>query len=334
MPWRKTKEPYFIWLSEIILQQTQVSQGLPYYEAFVSNYPTVYHLANATEEEVLKLWQGLGYYSRARNLHYTAKYIVEEFKGVFPNSYKELTKLKGVGDYTASAIASICYDESCAVVDGNVYRALSRIYGIEQPINSALGIKQFKELAQSLLPRNEIGEHNQAVMEFGSIQCKPSNPKCDDCPFSKTCVAFNTNRINVLPVKIGKLKVKKRYLNYLVFQSLDNKTILNKRTEKGIWRNLYEFPVVETDKSVSKKVLADHKDFLSIIRDEYQLSLYNEKQLIHRLSHQHLYTKFWLVEVEELPKEGIPISNIESYPVPILIANFMESFGFLKAKNI
>lgn len=334
MPWRKTKEPYFIWLSEIILQQTQVSQGLPYYKAFVSNYPTVYHLANATEEEVLKLWQGLGYYSRARNLHFTAKYIVEECKGVFPNSYKELIKLKGVGDYTASAIASICYDESCAVVDGNVYRALSRIYGIDQPINSALGIKQFKELAQSLLPRIEIGEHNQAVMEFGSIQCKPSNPKCDDCPYSKTCVAFNTNKINVLPVKIGKLKVKKRYLNYLVFQSLDNKTILSKRTEKGIWRNLYEFPVVETDKSVSKKMLADHKDFLAIIRDGYQLSLYNEKQLIHRLSHQHLYTKFWLVEVEELPKEGIPISSIESYPVPILIANFMESYGFLKAKNI
>ena len=185
LPWRKTKNPYHIWLSEIMLQQTRVAQGLPYYLKFTEAFPTVFDLANADESYVLKLWQGLGYYSRARNLHFTAKYIAEELNGVFPNTYKGLLKLKGVGDYTASAIASICYSEPTAVVDGNVYRVLSRYYGIDTPINSTKGIKDFKELAQQILDKENIGAYNQAIMDFGAIQCKPKSPNCGECPLSR-----------------------------------------------------------------------------------------------------------------------------------------------------
>jgi A/G-specific adenine glycosylase len=334
MPWRKTKDPYLIWLSEVILQQTQVKQGLPYYESFAMEFPTIKDLAEASEEKVLKLWQGLGYYSRARNLHYTARYIAQELDGIFPTTYNEIIQLKGVGDYTASAIASICYDEPCAVVDGNVYRALSRIFGIQTPINSVQGQKEFKALAQSLLSSSNIGEHNQAVMEFGSIQCKSSNPDCGICPFSSSCVAFQTNTIKLLPVKIKKLKIRKRHLNYLVFISLNDRTILKKREEKGIWQNLYEFPLVETNGSVSKTKLASLDNFKTLVPNDYNLILHNKKEVVHKLSHQHLHTKFWIVEIDEIPNGGIPLSDIKDYPVPILIANFIEQFEYLGVKDI
>lgn len=252
-PWRQTKDPFRIWLSEIILQQTQVKQGLPYYEAFVSTYSTVFELANANESDVLKLWQGLGYYSRARNLHATAKYIANECDGIFPNNYKDLLKLKGIGDYTASAISSICFNEVSAVVDGNVYRVLSRYFGIETPINSAKGIKEFKQLAQELIDKNKPAEFNQAIMEFGAIQCKPSNPDCSVCPFNSSCVALQKNMIGLLPIKLKANKVKKRYFNFLVFVSTNRKTILEKREGKGIWQNLYQFPLIESDKSLDYK---------------------------------------------------------------------------------
>ena len=190
LPWRQTKDPYFIWLSEIILQQTQVNQGLPYYVKFTENFPTIYHLASADESAVLKLWQGLGYYSRARNLHATAKYVVSELDGKFPNNYKDLIKLKGIGDYTASAIASICFNEATAVVDGNVYRVLSRYFGIDTPINSSKGAKVFKQLAQELIDLKDPATFNQAIMEFGATQCKPQNPDCKICPFNASCIAF------------------------------------------------------------------------------------------------------------------------------------------------
>ena len=214
LPWRKTNNPYYIWLSEIILQQTQVRQGLPYYEAFIANYPTIFDLANANESDVLKLWQGLGYYSRARNLHTTAKHIVYKLNGVFPNTYKELLKLKGVGDYTASAIASICFNEPTAVVDGNVYRVLSRYFGINTPINSSKGVKEFKNLAQQLIDIKKPAEFNQAIMEFGATLCKPKNPNCNICPFNNSCIAFNKSSINNLQVKIKSAKAKKKHFNF------------------------------------------------------------------------------------------------------------------------
>ncbi len=247
MPWRETSDPYCIWLSEIMLQQTRIEQGLPYYLAFTNAYPSIFDLANASEEEVLKLWQGLGYYSRARNLHATAKYIAFELNGKFPETYEGLLKLKGVGDYTASAIASISYNEPVAVVDGNVYRVLSRYFDIDTPINSTAGIKEFKLLAKELLDKEDPATYNQAIMEFGALQCKPQSPLCNTCPLSASCLALKNNKISMLPVKLKKGKIKKRYFNYLVFQSEENKTILEKRSGKGIWEGLYQFPLIETD---------------------------------------------------------------------------------------
>lgn len=329
LPWRQTKTPYFIWLSEIILQQTKVSQGLPYYEAFVANYPNIFELAKAKESDVLKLWQGLGYYSRARNLLATAKYIVSELNGIFPNNFKDLIKLKGVGDYTASAIASICFGETTAVVDGNVYRVLSRFYGINTPINSSKGIKEFKELSQQLIDKKHPSDYNQAIMEFGAVQCKPKNPNCNICPLLQNCFAFHKNRIEELPVTLKKTKVKQKYFNFLVFITEDNTTILEKRLGKGIWQNLYQFPLIETKKSIAfdafEKLLENHD---LVTGAPFNLSLYNKDEIIHKLSHQHLYSKFWIVNVENLKVKGIPFISIHDYPVPVLISNFIKTFNF------
>lgn len=328
LPWRETKNPYHIWLSEIILQQTQINQGLPYYEAFVSNFATIFDLANAKEEQVLKMWQGLGYYSRARHLHQSAQYIVNELHGEFPKTYKDLLNLNGVGDYTASAIASICYNERTAVVDGNVYRVLSRYYGIKTPINSTQGIKDFKTLAQSLLPSNDIGDYNQAIMEFGALQCKPKNPNCNACPLNNSCIALELDIIETLPVKINKTKVSKKYFNFLVFIS-NNKTILHQRTTKGIWKNLYQFPLVETTKPLTQKQFEVNSDIINLLnKTEYQFSLYNQKDIVHKLSHQHLHTKFWIITVDRLPQKGLYISDIDNFPVPILIQKFIDEFNF------
>lgn len=329
LPWRKTKNPYNIWLSEIIMQQTQIKQGLPYYQAFVSKYPSVFNLASANEESVLKLWQGLGYYSRARNLHFTAKHIANELNGEFPKTYSDLLKLKGVGDYTASAIASICYNEATAVVDGNVYRTLSRYFGIDIPINSSKGIKYFKNLAQTLLPNGNIGNYNQAIMDFGARQCKPKSPDCSICPLNNSCIALKNNQINLLPIKINKTKISKKHFNFLVFISDDGKTILEKRTENGIWKNLYQFPLVETKKRLPIKAVKLNVDVQQLINEEeYSITLFNTEEIVHKLSHQHLYTSFWIINMNKLSEDAILTSKIYDFPVPILISNFIDEFGF------
>ena len=332
LPWRTTVIPYYIWLSEIILQQTRVEQGLPYYQAFVTEYPTLENLANANEEQVLKLWQGLGYYSRARNLHATAKYISNELNGVFPISYKELIKLKGVGDYTASAIASICFNEATAVVDGNVYRALARYFGIFTPINTSLGIKEFKNLAQQLIDVDNPGNHNQALMEFGARQCKPQNPNCNICIFNDSCIALQQKNISILPVKLKKIKVKNIYFNYIVLISKNEKTFLQKRIGKGIWQNLYEFPLIETEKDFNISELNSLPIFQYISRkfEIKSLVLFNELPVLHKLSHRNIYTRFWIAETSINNDEAISISQIESYPVPKLIGNFITTFFKLK----
>lgn len=325
LPWRKTSDPYHIWLSEIMLQQTRIEQGLPYYQRFISAFPSVFDLAAAPQEKVLKLWQGLGYYSRARNLHESAKYVAEELNGVFPGSYKELKELKGVGDYTAAAIASICYNEPVAVVDGNVYRVLSRFFDIETPINSTAGIKEFKALASELLDEKDPSSFNQALMEFGALQCKPRNPLCETCPLSSGCLALQKNKIKDLPVKLKKTKVKKRYFNYLVVYSQENKTLLRQRTGKGIWNGLYEFPLIETEKPVSEGAFPSAEKINEILGvQELSLQLHNKKPVVHKLSHQHIYTHFWWVKAEGVGEEGIPVKNVKDYPVPVLIANFLE----------
>lgn len=326
LPWRQTKNPYYIWLSEIILQQTRVAQGLAYYEKFITAFPSIFDLANADEARVLKLWQGLGYYSRARNLHFTAKQIVNEFNGEFPNTYQEIIKLKGIGDYTASAIASICFDERTAVVDGNVYRVLARYFGIKTAINSTKGNKEFKALAQELIDPSNPGIFNQAIMDFGAIQCKPKKPLCMFCPFSDSCVALSKGAIDNLPVKEKKVKIKKRYFNYIVIKTKDNHTALEKRTGKGIWQGLYQFPLIESEHQLNEKELIAHASFNALFPEEITLSPFTKNQVVHKLSHQHLYTKFWIVEVASHNLASIRWNQVKSYPVPVLIANFLEEY--------
>lgn len=326
LPWRETKNPYFIWLSEIMLQQTRVEQGLPYYLKFTKAFPTVFDLAKADESEVLKLWQGLGYYSRARNLHFTAKFVANELKGMFPSSYKELIKLKGVGDYTASAIASICFKEPVAVVDGNVYRVLSRYFGISTPINSTKGIKEFKELAQTLIDTSQPDVYNQAIMDFGAMHCKPQNPLCNKCPLANGCVALAKNQIKELPVKEKKTKIKKRYFNYLVPITEENKTVLEERKGKGIWQGLYQFPLVETQKKTSEEELVKNKQFTMLFPEETTISLFNTEDIIHKLSHQHLITKFWIVKTRKVNEQTMDWAVVKKYPVPVLIDKFLEEY--------
>ncbi|WP_405203071.1 A/G-specific adenine glycosylase [Dokdonia sp. LLG6352-1] len=329
MPWRNTTHPYHIWLSEIILQQTRVAQGLPYYIAFTEAFPTVQDLAQATEEEVLKLWQGLGYYSRGRNLHASAKMIVEEMDGVFPNTYEEIKKLKGVGDYTASAIASICFNEPTAVVDGNVYRVLSRVYGIDTPINSTAGIKEFKALAQELIDENRPADFNQAIMEFGAIQCKPQNPYCLHCIYNDSCVALQQNKVSELPVKLKKTKVKHKYFHYLYIKDKQEQTIIKQRTGKGIWQGLYEFPVIEELAALQegegerfRESVKNHPLLQDLVIND--IDRYNDTPIVHKLSHQHLHTTFWIVTVDEITDNATPVDRITELPVPVLIGNFIE----------
>lgn len=330
LPWRQTKDPYKIWLSEIMLQQTRVEQGLPYYLKFIQNFPSVNDLADAPEEQVLKLWQGLGYYSRARNLHTTAKHIAYELGGVFPDNYKDLLKLKGVGDYTASAIASICFDEPAAVVDGNVYRALSRAYGIDTPINSTAGQKEFKALAQELIDPQQPGTFNQALMEFGARLCKPRNPDCKDCFFNESCGALAADRVSELPVKNGKTKVRKRYFNYLVLQGPEGETYLQQRTSKGIWHKLYEFPNVETDASakLAEILNSDVYKELITVNTEANLTKYNDSPVVHKLSHQHLEITYWIVETDLETEKLITPDQIHDFPVPVVLERFINSYDF------
>jgi A/G-specific adenine glycosylase len=328
LPWRKSKNPYFIWLSEIMLQQTRVAQGLSYYMKFTSTFPTVFDLAKADESTVLKMWQGLGYYSRARNLHFSAKQISKELNGIFPSTYKEIIKLKGIGDYTASAIASICFHEPTAVVDGNVYRTLSRYFGIHTAINSTSGIKEFKALAQTLIDTSQPGTYNQALMDFGALHCKPQNPLCETCPFSESCVAFERKLIKELPVKEKKIKVRKRYFNFLVIKTADHKTMLAERKGKGIWQGLHQFPLIEGVETINQKEIVTSKEFNTLFPDETTISLFNKKEIVHKLSHQHLYTQFWIVETKMLKNANIPWNTIQDFPVPALIANFLEAFDF------
>ncbi len=326
MPWRNTKDPYPIWLSEVILQQTRIAQGLPYYLRFLQAFPTVNDLAEASEEQVLKQWQGLGYYSRARNLHATAKHVAHELQGEFPSTYLDLKKLKGVGDYTASAIASICHGEAKAVVDGNVYRVLARFFGDDTPINTSKGVKRFKELAETVMDREEPATYNQAIMEFGAIQCKPQQPLCHSCPLSEGCLARQQKTIARLPVKLKKQKIRKRHFNYLVILSADGNTVLKKRQTKGIWQHLYEFPLIESEQRLDQRQLEENPELLRLAPNLKKIWLYNTDEVIHKLSHQHLHTQFWIVEVGELQEEGVPKAQVKEYPTPVLIQNFVAEF--------
>nr|WP_294859595.1 A/G-specific adenine glycosylase [uncultured Fluviicola sp.] len=314
LPWRNTKNPYFIWLSEVILQQTRVDQGMNYYLKFIGNYPTLTQLADADEEAILKLWQGLGYYSRARNLHKTAQQVRDEFNGTFPETYHEIIQLKGIGPYTAAAISSFAFDLPHAVVDGNVYRILSRYYGIDEPIDTGKGKKLFQELADSLIPEAEPALFNQAIMEFGAIQCVPNNPDCKSCVLNQSCnSAFNPELIKKLPVKKGKTKVRKRYFHYLHIEK-GAEIALDQRTGKDVWEKLYEFPLIE---SKSDTIPSEFKDSAILS--------YHTK---HILSHQHIYAFFYKTdesEIEGMNFRFIEKNHLEDYPIHRLMEKYLEA---------
>ena len=323
LPWRDTNNPYFIWLSEIILQQTRVNQGMNYYFKFIQNYPTITDLANAEEQQVLNDWQGLGYYSRARNLHTTAKIIKEQYKGIFPTTHDEILKLKGVGNYTAAAIASFAYNLPYAVVDGNVFRVLSRIFDIDTPIDSNEGQKAFSYLANELLDKNNPSEHNQAIMEFGAIQCTPTNPDCTSCIFNERCLALRNTTLSERPIKKGKIKIKSRYFHYLHFEDQQS-IVLQKRTKKDIWQHLFEFPLIEKSEELDEEILLQEIKHITGLEPVRNIKLPK-----HILSHQHIYATFW--KFESLPlitiesAQVIAKSEFHSYPISRMIDKYLEN---------
>ena len=293
LPWRSTHDPYNIWLSEIILQQTRVKQGLPYYLSFVKSFPSINNLALAQEEDVLKLWQGLGYYSRARNMHFTAKQIIEQYNGEFPADYKKLLELKGVGPYTAAAISSIAFNLPYAVVDGNVFRVLGRVFGIDIPFDTTIGKKRFNELAQKLLIEDKAAIYNQAIMEFGALQCKPKSPNCSIYTMRDFCVAYNSNKVNKLPLRVKKVKVRSRYIHFLIIHT--NKGICISKRDSGIWQGLYEFPFLEFSTTLSNKKVVESDSWKKFFVDNKVYVDRISKNYIHHLSHQKIHAKFWTI---------------------------------------
>ena len=320
LPWRETKDPYRIWLSEVILQQTRVDQGLAYWKRFVERYPTVKDLAAAHEDDVLKLWQGLGYYSRARNLLAAARQVMDDFAGSFPTDHIELLKLKGVGDYTASAIASICFGQPDAVVDGNVYRVLARVFGIDTPIDSTEGRKRFKVLAQELMDQGHPGDHNQAVMELGATICTPKNYACMLCPLQAKCIAFANGRINELPVKEGVTKTRDRFFNYLHIRT-PRGLFMRQRTGKDIWQGLWEPPLIESDAPLKKAALG--KQLAAEFGEGWRIVVGTEV-VKHVLSHQIIHAGGWEVVRPKGFKplkhwKLVPAGRSDEYAVPRLI---------------
>ena len=330
LPWRKTKDPYRIWLSEVILQQTRVAQGSPYYEKFVETYPNVKALALADEQDVLRLWQGLGYYSRARNMSITAKIVVKDFDGIFPNNYKDLLKLKGIGPYTAAAIASFAFEEKVAVVDGNVFRVLARVFGIETDISSHEAKNVFSKLANELISTESPSTYNQAIMEFGAIHCTSVNPVCKFCVFNESCVANAKGMQSILPIKSKKVKVRNRFFNYFVIE-LNGKFLMHQRSEGDIWTGLNDFYLVENEEKFSE-LDEINSDFLqetlskSIIKG-------NSEKIKHILTHQLIEARFWHLVLNE--EVAVPLGyafyssdEVESLPKPILIEKYLKSFWF------
>ena len=299
MPWKGEKNPYLIWLSEIILQQTRVEQGLPYFEKFKERYPTVKDLANASEDEVMKMWEGLGYYSRARNLHFTAKFISNDLDGVFPSDFDSIKMLKGVGDYTASAIASFAYDLPHAVLDGNVFRIFSRFLGIETAIDSTAGKKEFKRITQEFLDKKEPAKYNQSIMDFGAKQCTPKNPDCKNCPLNKKCIALEKNLIEKLPLKSKKLVKKTRHFNFLVFKK-GNLRWIEKREGKDIWKNLYQFPIIESIEAIDELMKLKFDDTWTPFLEKKGWKIFKKSRPFKQtLTHQNIIAVFWEFEIED-----------------------------------
>ena len=325
LPWRKTKDPYKIWVSEIILQQTQIKTGLVYYHNFIKKYPDIFSLARTTEVELLKAWQGLGYYNRAMNMLSSAKHIVACNKGKFPISYGKLVLLKGVGSYTAAAISSICNDEKKAVLDGNVFRVISRFFNINTPINTSKGKAEFQLIANKLLPKNNFGIYNQAIMDFGAIHCKKHNPKCSICPIKTNCLSFKHKNIDSRPVKNRQKKVKTRHFNYLVIFH-KSYIYMQKRTSEDIWRRLFELPLIESTRRLNSSKIQQHE----YLKKSCCLSAKLNYKVTHMLSHQKLLIYFWDVKVvfNKHNWSQIDITKINQIPLPRPLEIFFQSKYF------
>lgn len=337
MPWKGEKNPYKIWLSEIILQQTRVEQGWAYYEKFIKTYPTIQQLAKAKENEVFKLWEGLGYYNRCRNLLFTAKHIVNELQGVFPNTYDELIALKGVGPYTAAAIASFAYNLPYAVVDGNVFRVFSRFYGIHTPIDTKLGLEQFNKIANENLASKKAGIYNQALMDFGATVCKPMAPLCAECIMRPSCNAYQLNKVGQLPIKEKVIHRKNRYFDFFCFK-MGNKVLLQKREMGDIWASLFQFYLVENDKLIK----ADNQFYDQILSSQLMI----DKQLVslqgpqkvytQMLTHQQLTVRFHIVELKEIPKvfekgNWTMIKSLQKLAFPKTINSFLAEQNYFQS---
>lgn len=337
LPWRDTTDPYLIWLSEVILQQTRVAQGLPYYKRFAETYPTVHHLAAAPQDEVLRLWQGLGYYSRARNMHHTAQQIVEKYGGHFPGTYKELLTLKGVGSYTAAAIAAFAFREQVAVLDGNVFRVLARVFGISDDIAAPASRKIFQKLADELVPADAPDTYNQAIMEFGAIQCTPLMPDCMFCPLQQQCFAFTHGMVQELPVKRKAKAARPRYFHYVAFSVADN-LYLRKRLSGDIWEGLYDFYLHESENpNLSPEQLLQELSGAGIPIQEAQLQA-PRKTYKHLLSHQKITARFYRIQLAQpLPETLLQetrlalysVKEIESLPKPVLISSYLKDAKIL-----
>ncbi len=329
MPWKGEKNPYFIWLSEIILQQTRVEQGLPYYLRFVETYPTVTDLANAPSDDVMKLWEGLGYYSRARNLHQAAKYVSTTLNGIFPTTYESILELKGVGHYTAAAIASFAYDLPYAVLDGNVYRVLARYLGVSIPIDSREGEQFFRRKATDLLDVSQAGNYNQAIMDFGATHCTPKQPKCVDCPMQATCQGFLMSTVEELPVKSKKLLKKERFFNFFILKNKKN-YYLRKRIEKDIWQDLYEFPMFEHNRLLETEELND-LFFLKELLEQPEIRFLKRptKSYKQTLSHQYIFARFWEIEGVLKPNKAVDLvetseAELKKFAFPKIIDTYLQ----------
>lgn len=330
LPWRETTNPYLIWVSEIILQQTRVVQGLDYFNRFVARFPDVRALAEAEEDEVLKYWQGLGYYSRARNLHKAAQEIMRRFCGRFPDNYPDVLSLKGIGEYTAAAVCSFAWKQPYAVVDGNVYRVLSRLFAIETPINSGAGKKDFALLANELLDKERPDLYNQAIMDFGAMQCLPKSPDCVGCPLRENCMAYGKHEVDKFPVKEGKTVVKPRYFNYLNVRC-GNDVLFSQRRGKDIWQNLYEFPLIETVQPEDFGVLQQETVYRELFGDVEEVKIVRTVEMPkHVLSHRIIYARFYEIEVSSFSEEmlnryiKIDAAKIGDYAVSRLMELYLQ----------
>ena len=329
LPWKEDRDPYKIWLSEIIMQQTRVAQGTPYYLKFVEAFADITELANAPETQIMKLWQGLGYYSRARNLHHAAKTVRDEFDGQFPRDYNDILSLKGIGKYTAAAIASFAYGQEYPVVDGNVIRVLSRYFGITDAVDDRTTLKKINSIAEKMIKGSDPAAYNQAIMDFGAMHCKPKSPLCSSCVFGAECKAIKEDLVSVIPLKAKKIKKRSRHLHYFILSDTEDKTVLRFRTEKDIWQSLYDFPCLEnnSDKSLSEKEIIKHlKESLNI--DVRSIKFPNQV-IKHILTHQTIFGQFYKVVAGNIPNLENPFltirhKNLQEYALPVLLTKYLR----------